>query len=570
MSQPAEERTFWQRLADSQWSRYARLPAPTTSYTTTRDVRIPMRDEVELLADVYEPDRPASGTVLVSSPYGWNVVGAAMTGGVFCCRGYRVVLVRWRGTFGSGGAFEPHMREVDDGADIVAWMREQPWFDGRFATYGYSSCGFTQWALLMDPPPELVTAVIAFAPYDFGAFLYPGGAFLLSTAFEWSFVTTRQERPILPRMVSVLSARGRIKDALAELPLADAAAKVMGGAPWYQEWIRRRDLGDAWWQRADLTEALERVSVPVLLQGGWQDGFLHQTLGAYARLAERGVDVGLTLGPWTHAQGGAAGTRVLLPEALAWFDEHLAGSGTGRRAMPVRVFVGGPDAGWRDLPAWPPATAERILYPRVGNLLAAHPAQPGETAGFTYDPAAPTPTTGGAFVTQVSPGLTAGYVDDSALARRSDVLAFTSEPLATELEVTGSPVVELGHGSDNRHADLFVRVSEVDARGRSRNVSDGFVRLDPAPPRGVTRLALDGVAHRFARGSRIRLLVAGGSHPRWERNLGTGDDPATSTRTEPSRRTIDLSASRLVLPAARDCEPRLIPSSRRVSGITPQ
>jgi putative CocE/NonD family hydrolase len=429
MNQGTKDRTLGQRLADLQWTKYARLPAPTSDYSVTRNARIPMRDGVELLANILQPKGPASGTLLVTSPYGTNSLGSAMTGGLFASRGYRVVLVRCRGTFGSGGTFEPFMREIDDAADVVAWMREQPWFDGRFATHGYSYLGFTQWALLMDPPPELVTAVIACAPYNFGGFVYTGGAFLLSTMFEWSFVTTKQKQPILPRIFSVLSARGRIKRALATLPLADAAKELMGGkAPWYGEWISRRDLGDPWWKSADLTEALERVQVPVLLQDGWQDGFLRQTLAARARLAGRGVNVGLSVGPWTHAQGGAAGARVLLPEALAWFDEHLAGSRVRRRAMPVKVFVNGPDQGWRDLPAWPPATAKQILYPRSGKLLAAQPADPTEISEFTYDPAQPTPTYGGAFVTQVSPGLTAGYTDDDALASRSDVLAFTSDP----------------------------------------------------------------------------------------------------------------------------------------------
>ncbi|MDH2428585.1 CocE/NonD family hydrolase [Sphaerisporangium sp. TRM90804] len=336
------------------------------------------------------------------------------------------------------------------------------------------------------------------------------------------------------------------------LPLAGAAEGLMDGrAPWYREWVGRRDLGDPWWKRADLTRALDRANVPVLLQGGWQDGFLHQTLAGYARLAGRGVDAGLTMGPWTHAQGGVERARVLLPDALAWFDEHLAGSGARHRATPVRVFVDGPGAGWRDLPAWPPATVEHILYPRSGGLLAARPAGAGEVSAFTYDPAQPTPTYGGAFVTQVSPGVTAGYTDDSALAARSDVLAFTSDPLVTELEVVGGPVVELGHTSDNPFADLFVRVSEVDARGRSRNVGDGFVRLDPSTAQGLIRMELDAVAHRFARGSRIRLVVAGGSHPRWERNLGTGDDPATSAKTLPSRRTIELAISRVVVPVTQ-------------------
>ncbi|WP_410566954.1 CocE/NonD family hydrolase [Amycolatopsis sp. cmx-4-61] len=551
MNPRADARTAGQRFADWTWTKYARLPAPTSGYAVSRGLRIPMRDRVELLADLYEPDEPVAGTILVTSPYGWNLYGSAMTGGMFACRGYRVVLVRCRGTFGSGGAFEPFRREVDDAADIVAWMRGQPWFDGRFATHGYSYLGFTQWALLMDPPPELVTAVIACAPYDFGAFAHPGGAFLLSTLFEWSFVATQQEKPILPRMFSVLSARGRVERALAAVPLTDAAEELLGArAPWYREWISRRDPADPWWRSADLTAALDKVPVPVLLQGGWQDGFLRQTLAAYARLTERGVDAGLTVGPWTHAQGGAAGTRVLLPDALAWFGRYLGGSGGRRRADPVTVYVGGRDAGWRDLPAWPPATVDQVRYPRSDGTLAVHPAEPGEAGEFTYDPAEPTPACGGAFVTQVSPGVTAGYTDDSALAARPDVLAFTSEPLTTDLEVLGSPVAEIGHRSDNPFADLFVRVSEVDTEGRSRNVGDGFVRLVPSAPEGVVRVELDAVAHRFARGNRIRLLVAGGAHPRWERNLGTGDDPATSARMLPSHRTIDLSLSRVVIPVA--------------------
>jgi putative CocE/NonD family hydrolase len=474
-----------------------------------------------------------------------------MMGGVFACRGYRVLLVRCRGTFGSGGVFEPFVQEADDAADIVAWMRAQPWFDGRFATYGYSYPSFVEWAMLVDPPPELVTAVIACAPHDFGEFVHPGGAFLLSTMFEWSFVTSRQERPLLPRIVSVLAARNRVRAALAALPLVDAGEALMGdGAPWYREWVGRRDLDDPWWRRADLSAALDRVRVPVLLQGGWQDGFIRQTVDGYRRLADRGVEVGLTVGPWTHAEGGAAGARVLLPDALAWIDEHLAGSGE-RRPAPVAVHVGGPDAGWRHLAAWPPATTEQVWHPRSGGRLATRAADPGEVERFTYDPADPTPTLGGAFITQISPGIVAGRTDDSALAARPDVLAFTSDPLTAPLEITGSPVVEVGHRSDNPHADLFVRLGEVRADGRSRNVVDGFVRLTPDRLADVVRVRLDPVAHRFAPGARIRLIIAGGSHPRWDRNLGTGDDPATSTGMRPSHRTIDLSTTRAVLPVGR-------------------
>jgi putative CocE/NonD family hydrolase len=247
------------------------------------------------------------------------------------------------------------------------------------------------------------------------------------------------------------------------------------------------------------------------------------------------------MSPWTHAQGGAEGARVLLPEALDWFDEHLAQPAKSHRGTPVKVFVRGAEGGWRDLPAWPPATVEHVLYPRSGGLLGPERAPEGEVAEFTYDPSEPTPTIGGAFVIAVTPGVSAGYQDDTALAARSDLLTFTSDPLPTALEVVGKPVAELSHGSDNPHVDLFVRLSEVDVKGRSHNVSDGFVRLHPSERPGVVRLELEPAAHRFASGNRIRLVVTGGSHPRWQRNLGTEDDPVRSSRMRPSHRTIELS-----------------------------
>lgn len=108
--------------------------------------------------------------------------------------------------------------------------------------------------------------------------------------------------------------------------------------------------------------------------------------------------------------------------------------------------------------------------------------------------------------------------------------------------------MDLAHATDNPHADVLVRISEVDAKGRSRNVCEAYTRLDPARSSGRLQLQLDAVAHRFAAGRRIRLLVAGGSFPRYERNLGTEQDPSTSTMMMPSRHTIVVTDSRLLLP----------------------
>jgi putative CocE/NonD family hydrolase len=533
------------RLADTVAGRVLRLPDAPGDYAVARDQRIPARDGVELLADVYLPAGRSRGTVLLRSPYGAARPVAAVMAAPYATRGYTVVRARTRGTFGSGGTFVPMSTEVDDGADTVAWLREQPWFGGRFATVGASYLGLTQWALLTDPPPELVAAVVMVGPHDLSRAVYDGGAFNLEGFLAWADTVARQEEQgLLGGLLRRGAAARRQSAALRHLPVADAAEAPTGGrTPWFRDWATRRDLTDPWWSSAQLGAALDRVGVPVLLSGGWQDPYLPQTLEQYARLRERGVDVALTVGPWTHGDVLGKAAPLLTREALAWLDEHLGG-GRPARPTPVRVHVTGAGE-WRGLPSWPPATTEWVLHPQPGGALGEGPAAPGKPARFTFDPAEPTPSVGGRVATAAG-----GYADDHALLQRPDVLAFTGAPLAAPREVHGRPVVELAHTADHPHADLFVRVSEVDPRGRSRNVSDGFRRLDTA--NGVVRLELDAVAHRFAAGARIRLLVAGGAFPHWERDLGPGADPATATAGTPTGHAVDLAGSRLVLPVAEE------------------
>jgi putative CocE/NonD family hydrolase len=545
----AVARSRRRRAADAALARLLKLPKATTDFTRASDLCIPMRDGAVLQADHLAPVGQARGTILIRGPYGFNALGSTAFGGLLARYGYHVVLARTRGTFGSGGAFEPFVREIDDAADTVAWLREQPFFTGRFATFGGSYLGFTQWALLMDPPPELATSIMQVAPHDFSRALYSSGAFNLDTYLGWSDQVTHQEQvSVLGAQLRTATAARRQAPANATLPLASAADRLCEGrAPWFREWVTHRDLSDPYWSRMQLHAALDRVDVPVLLQTGWQDIFLDQTLDQYTHLRHRGVDVGVTIGPWTHQGTALQGYARLIPEALDWLAEHLHGDLRRRRSSPVRIQVTGSDE-WRDLPAWPPASSEQVWHLQPAGALADRPA-PAEAppATFTYDPTDPTPTVGGHLL-RMDLG---GYKDDSRLAERPDVLAFTSSPLAAPLEIIGVPVVELAHRSSNPRADLFVRISDVDPKGRSRNVSDGFVRLDDADADDVVRLELDAIAHRFATGNRIRLLVAGGSFPRFERNLGADEDPATGTATAPSRRTVDLSGSRVLLPVPR-------------------
>lgn len=517
-----------------------RLPAEATRYTVSR-VGIPMRDGVELAADHYAPTGTEPvGTLLVRGPYGRGFPFSLIFGALYAARGYHVVLQSVRGTFGSAGAFEPMIREADDGADTVAWLRQQPWFTGRFGTVGLSYLGFTQWAILADPPPELAAAVITAGPHDFCASSWGTGSFGLNDFLGWSDLIAHQEEPRIRAGVRQLLARRRVARAADGLPLGAAGRALLGaGAPWYESWLEHQDRDDPFWEPMRFTAALDKVQVPVLLFGGWQDLFLRQTLEQYRRLRDRSVDVALTVGPWTHTQLLTTGLGTISRESLAWLDTHVGGTAGRSRPSTVRVFVTG--EGWREVADWPPATTTQSLYLQPGGGLADTPPAPAPPTSFRFDPADPTPTIGGALLSPNS-----GYRNDSRLARRDDVLVFAGDALTEDLCVHGNPVVELAHTSDNPHVDVFVRVSEVDARGRSRNVSDGYRRL--TEPVDRVRLELDAVAHRFRAGSRIRVLVAGGWHPRYARNLGTGEPVVSASRMTPTTHTVHFGTSRLLLP----------------------
>jgi uncharacterized protein len=549
------------RAAARAWS----LPPRRNQVAVEYDVEVPMSDGTVLLATHYIPVSVASAaTVLVRCPYGRTGPFALQTGQILAERGYHVLLQSVRGTFGSGGDFEPMRHEITDGQDTVAWLRQQNWFEGRLATYGPSYLGFVQWALAMDPPPELVAAVVQVGPHDFHRSAYRNGAFDLYNYVMWSDLVAHQESiGMLRGMARMVTADQRLRGVLNGLPVAARYADVIGREPaWSERWMDHPQASDPFWAPMQCGPALERITVPVLLVGGWQDLFIEQTLEQYRTLAARGVPVRLLVGPWAHldlnSQGGVA-----INESLAWLDRY---TGPGRNdpaaapvppEHPVRVWVGGEGARqWREIGGWPPpGVAEQRWYLGTHGSLGpvrpaeAAPAADAPTASFRYDPADPTPSPGGAIM-----AMNAGSRDNRAVERRLDVLVFSSDPLDEPVEILGEVAAEVFLTRDNPYADLFVRLCDVDPRGRSRNVCDGIVRLTEADPlTGTVRVSLVAAAYRFGRGHRIRLQVAGGAFPRFARNPGNGQLDATAADLMPTHYDIGLDAAHpsvLLLPVA--------------------
>jgi putative CocE/NonD family hydrolase len=503
------------------------LPAPTGGrITVRRHLPVRVRDGVTLRTDHYAPQRPGAPTVLIRTPYGRGGP-MRLLARLIADQGLHVVVQSCRGTFGSAGTFEPLVHERADGLDTIDWLRRQPWYAGSFGMFGASYQGFTQWAVAPDAGADLAALVLVATASTTRDSTYSGDSFALDTVLTWAELIAAQTVPRLARQVELKRGQPRLLAGLAHLPLAEADRVATGATVgFFQEWLRHDTAIDYWRPRV-FDEGVDRVAAPVAMVAGWQDIFLPAQLADYAALRAAGRRPYLIIGPWTHGSVGLFGAA--LRDGLAWFRAHLAGDPAALRAAPVRIHVGG-GGGWRDLPDWPPPATATVWHLQPGGGLATPAPPPSPPDRFRYDPADPTPSLGGPLLVSHR----AGPVDNRPLEARPDVLVYTSEPLARPLTVVGAVTGLIHLRTTVPYLDVFIRVCDVDRRGRSWNVTDGLVRVVPGdhPADAVLPVAVTcwPVAHRFRPGHRIRLQVSGGAHPRYARNPGTGEPLATAVR----------------------------------------
>lgn len=522
-----------------------RLPAPRSPRVgVERDLTARMSDGTMLLADRWAPDpsRRAPGTapepiLLLRSPYGRRRLG--IVGRMMAERGYQVVIQSCRGTFGSGGTFDPFRHERDDGRDTLTWLADQPWFSGSVVTFGPSYLGLTQWALCADPPEYLRALAPSVTATSFrDAVVYPGESFALETTLTWMHQLAHQEAGVAGMLASRAAGRRRLRSGQGAVPLTGADRSVTGQpVGFYQDWLVHDRPGDPWWEPVDF-RPFRAAAPPTALVAGWYDIFLPEQVADFTALRHAGRPAHLTIGPWTHASPGLL--AATLRDGLAWFDRHArspgADVGAGRadasEEATVRLFVMGARR-WVDLADWPPPATLQRWYLGEGGRLVPEPPGPSAPDAFRYDPADPTPGAGGASLDARA----AGRRDQRTREARSDVLVYTSAPLAEDLTVAGPLAADLFFRSSLEHTDLFVRLCVVTDRGRSWNISDGIVRLEPgrwgqAPaPDGIRRVRVGmwPTAFTFRRGQRIRFQVSSGAHPLYARNPGSGEPLGTAT-----------------------------------------
>lgn len=554
---------------------------------------IMMRDGVNLAADIHgELTARPRPVVLERTPYGRQnpdqpelhgahagPVPRTKIAAAFNAAGFIYVIGDCRGTGQSQGTFTKYLQECDDGVDTIAWLRDQPWCDGRIATTGFSYGALCQMAAIA------AGATVQAALFDCGGFfdahesgIRQGGAFDLKQA-TWTHAQA-------------------IRDALASGD--DEGAQALKNED-VRTWLNRgpwttghspldsaphhlSNLMHFWqsgefgpiWQHPALYAAsdVSRLSaVPAMFVTSWFDTSLLNGLQAFTAVTKSGaMNQQLIIGPWNHnaKHTTLAGATDLGPEALPqavlgaplsdyrvrWFEQMVSG---GQQTGPaVRYFeMGGgegkelPDGtilhggSWQSSDSWPPQDCRTLqLFVCDGELCRDKEPEINWRADWVSDPDKPVETLGGA-INSGEPVMQGGMFDHSAefpvtrtsgkvRSTRPDVVTLTTRPLTEDLHVVGPVEADLHVSADVVDADVTIKLIDCyPDDGPCLNVTDGILRLryraqktvsEPLVPGKINRIRVQAfpTANRFQAGHRLRLDIAASNFPHFDVNPQTG------------------------------------------------
>jgi len=512
-------------------------------------VWIPLTDGCRLAARVWLPDdaeRRPSPVILEAIPYR-RTDGTLTTDhprfDFWARRGFAGARIDIRGSGDSDGVLTDEYlpQEQADACEVLAWLADQRWCNGRVGMIGYSWGGFAGLQVAARRPPELAAVVTVNSTvrrYTDDCH-YVGGSVNAYDMLSWATTMLAfDSRPPDPATVG---------DRWREM----WSRRLEVSPPMIERWLSHQ-LEDDYWRHGSVAFSYESIACPLLVVGGWADPYRNAVLEL---LENAGCPAFGVIGPWAHGypHATAPGPMIgFLSECERFFGRYLRDDDNGYESTPrLRAYLQRFDppttsqqsrsGAWISIAEWPPrdqrcdtlALGDRTL----GVTPAEHPA--GELR------------IGSAQANGLTAGSWCPYGPESLpLDQRPDddqSLCFDSEPLAGEVEILGYPRLRLRVSADRARALIVARLCDVSPAGESLLVTRGILnlrhreghdRLLELPPGEPVELELrlDAAGHRFAIGHRIRLAL---SSTYW---------PWVWPSPEPAVLTLEPSACELVLP----------------------
>lgn len=538
---------------------------------------VAVRDGVRLAADIF---RPTVGSVLHMDrlPLVWipkryqravvrpdGSVASMIEPGSFYSltiqrlvrNGYIVAAVDRRGTGSSFGVHSDYSDPVTslDGYDMTEWFAAQPWCDGKVGMFGASYEGEMQLRVAGTAPPHLKAIMPEVAPFDWYRLAQGGGIYHGAQFLGFQRYISGQDVDPKNAPVDADEDRALLTEALAGHATGNDYSAVLGRLP-YRDSVNPATGDHNWLDRhaGHYTPALSASGIAVYHRVGWfaRVGFdellwyVNQTSGPKK----------LLIGPWG---GGLAATdydrSMWTTEAHRFFDHWLKGVENGvMDEAPIHSSAAkshryGDGTTWREIRQWPLPNERRVEFflagGRSGSVESTNDGKLTQTApedqagrdqyAVTFDCL----YVGGN--DPADPGEPA--VDHAAFDAQG--LTYTTEPLETDMEMTGHGTARLWISSTADDGDFFLKVEDVDTAGASTYVSRGTLRASRralgTPPYDYLGLpwetcmeadvqpilkdqptelvfALTPISYIYQRGHRIRVTITGS-------DLSIGESP---------------------------------------------
>ena len=594
---------YAERLAAWERARFAPPPDPPSDpIEPSIRAMVPMRDGIKLYTEIFVPSpnretTESSGAtypvIFYRSPYPFNCLSRNARKPIerMLAEDYVVVFQLTRGQGESEGTFHFFFDDVNDGFDAIQWIAEQDWCNGNVGMAGASYGGNVQLLAARTKPPALKCIMpTAFVGSFTRYFPFAHGVPHRGYFMQWHQVVDAESWGDTDCVYGDMIALKHPKwgPALNHRPLIDAASSVLSGdklASWRETISHPMD--DDYWAPIHFTDKeLAELEIPMFITDGWYD-MTFGPIDYFMRLEKVQPDRNdryLLVGPWNHYQtasglnkpGDNDGDRILPDNGvidlfalrMAFFDRYLKQDQSGTiQEDRVKIYITGAAESnvnrWFNFNTFPvPYTEYKRLYlhsqgdartfPGDGTLSWGKPSdEPCDH--YTYDPTVP-----------INNFVTESYEDRRNTEIRSDVLTYTSEPLAEPLTILGEIKLTLHAASDAPDTDWFAVITEVFPDGQSKSFHyaspafraryrEGFDRevfLTPNKPE-LFQMRMGSAGHQIAAGNCLRLSIFSSAFPEYDPNSNTGNEAATDTEFQIAQQTIyheELRPSHIVLP----------------------
>jgi putative CocE/NonD family hydrolase len=468
------------------------------------DIRL--HDGTRIAARMWLPDdaeRSPVPVILEYLPYrkgDGTAIDDATRHRYFAGHGFAAIRVDMRGSGDSEGLLvdEYSETELKDAVELIGWLASQPWCNGRVGMMGISWGGFNSLQVAALAPPAL-RAVISVCSTDDrynDDVHYQGGAVLAREMLGWAMTMLGfNAKPPDPQVVGE---RWR-----------ELWQQRLDGTPAFIDAWMEHPHRDAYWRHGSICEDYSAIRCPVLMVGGWADGYTNTVMRVL-----NGLDVPCRgiIGPWAHQypNAGRPGPAIgFLQEAVRWWDHWLNDRDRGVLDTPkLRVWMQRHTAPQSKASSgrWYGSGLASSEFERPALYLSGAALQPTAAPAVTKPlPSDPRHGAASGMWCPFGPGDLAGDQRPDDLVS----MTFDSAPLDAELSLLGVPEV-IVDAQGEPGAQVIARLCEITPDGSSLLLSWGVQTLDGD---AQVHVRMNALGHQVKAGHRLRLALAASYWP---------------------------------------------------------